>query len=28
MTCTVKCPEDVIKWVPPEGGEGPRYKQL
>jgi electron-transferring-flavoprotein dehydrogenase len=28
MTCTVKCPEDVIQWVPPEGGEGPRYKQL
>jgi electron-transferring-flavoprotein dehydrogenase len=28
MTCTVKCPEDVIKWAPPEGGEGPRYKQL
>jgi electron-transferring-flavoprotein dehydrogenase len=28
MTCTVKCPEDVIRWVPPEGGEGPRYKQL
>lgn len=28
MTCTVKCPQDVIRWVPPEGGEGPRYKQL
>jgi electron-transferring-flavoprotein dehydrogenase len=28
MTCTVKCPEDVIQWLPPEGGEGPRYKQL
>ncbi len=28
MSCTVKCPADVIKWVPPEGGEGPRYKQL
>jgi electron-transferring-flavoprotein dehydrogenase len=28
MTCTVKCPHDVIKWGPPEGGEGPRYKQL
>ena len=28
MSCTVKCPEDVIKWIPPEGGEGPRYKQL
>jgi electron-transferring-flavoprotein dehydrogenase len=28
MTCTVKCPVLNIKWVPPEGGEGPRYKQL
>ncbi len=28
MTCTVKCPEDNIRWVPPEGGEGPRYRQL
>ena len=28
MTCAVKCPEDVISWGPPEGGEGPRYKQL
>jgi hypothetical protein len=28
MTCTVKCPQDVIQWGPPEGGEGPRYKQL
>ncbi len=28
MSCTVKCPADAIKWVPPEGGEGPRYKQL
>ncbi len=28
MTCAVKCPEDVIRWVPPEGGEGPRYKQM
>ncbi len=28
MACSVKCPSDVIKWAPPEGGEGPRYKQL
>jgi electron-transferring-flavoprotein dehydrogenase len=28
MTCTVKCPAMNISWVPPEGGEGPRYKQL
>jgi electron-transferring-flavoprotein dehydrogenase len=28
MTCTVKCPYDNIRWQPPEGGEGPRFKQL
>ena len=28
MTCTVKCPRDNILWVPPEGGEGPRFKQM
>jgi electron-transferring-flavoprotein dehydrogenase len=28
MTCTVKCPPLNIGWVPPEGGEGPHYKQL
>jgi len=28
MTCTVKCPALNIDWVPPEGGEGPHYKQL
>jgi len=28
MTCTVKCPTANIRWVPPEGGEGPHYKQL
>jgi electron-transferring-flavoprotein dehydrogenase len=28
MTCTVKCPTLNIRWVAPEGGEGPRYKQL
>ncbi len=28
MACSVKCPKDAIRWVPPEGGEGPRYKQL
>jgi electron-transferring-flavoprotein dehydrogenase len=28
MTCTVKCPTLNIEWLPPEGGEGPHYKQL
>jgi electron-transferring-flavoprotein dehydrogenase len=28
MTCTVKCPTLNIDLVPPEGGEGPHYKQL
>jgi electron-transferring-flavoprotein dehydrogenase len=28
MTCTVKCPYSNIRWVPPEGGEGPRFKQM
>ena len=28
MTCVVKCPYMNIRWVPPEGGEGPRYKQM
>jgi electron-transferring-flavoprotein dehydrogenase len=28
MTCTVKCPPLNIGWVPPEGAEGPHYKQL
>jgi len=28
MTCTVKCPLDNIRWLPPEGGEGPRFKQM
>ena len=28
MTCTVKCPALNIEWLPPEGGEGPHYKQL
>lgn len=28
MTCTVKCPTLNISWTPPEGGEGPHYKQL
>jgi electron-transferring-flavoprotein dehydrogenase len=28
MSCTVKCPYDNIRWVPPEGGEGPRYRQM
>lgn len=28
MTCAVKCPEQNIRWLPPEGGEGPRFKLL
>ena len=28
MTCAVKCPYANIRWLPPEGGEGPRYKQM
>jgi electron-transferring-flavoprotein dehydrogenase len=28
MTCAVKCPLENIRWLPPEGGEGPRFKQL
>jgi electron-transferring-flavoprotein dehydrogenase len=28
MTCTVKCPYANITWVPPEGGEGPRFKLM
>ncbi|MEI7744930.1 MAG: electron-transfer flavoprotein:ubiquinone oxidoreductase [Chloroflexota bacterium] len=28
MTCAVKCPEENILWQPPEGGEGPRFKQM
>ncbi len=28
MTCTVKCPYANITWLPPEGGEGPRFKLM
>ncbi len=28
MTCAVKCPFENIRWLPPEGGEGPRFKQM
>ena len=28
MTCAVKCPYVNIRWLPPEGGEGPRFKQM
>ena len=28
MTCAVKCPLENIRWLPPEGGEGPRFKQM
>ncbi len=27
-SCQVKCPFENILWTPPEGGEGPRYKQM
>lgn len=27
-TCSVKCPQKVISWTVPEGGEGPRYKNM
>ncbi len=28
MTCAVKCPLDNIRWLPPEGGEGPRFARM
>jgi electron-transferring-flavoprotein dehydrogenase len=28
MSCAVKCPLENIRWLPPEGGEGPRFKQM
>jgi electron-transferring-flavoprotein dehydrogenase len=28
MTCAVKCPLENIRWLPPEGGEGPRFSQM
>jgi electron-transferring-flavoprotein dehydrogenase len=28
MTCAVKCPYANIRWLPPEGGEGPRFKYM
>lgn len=27
-TCQIKCPYDNIRWTVPEGGGGPRYKQM
>ena len=27
-TCAIKCPLANIRWTPPEGGEGPRYKMM
>jgi electron-transferring-flavoprotein dehydrogenase len=27
-TCAVKCPYQNVRWTPPEGGEGPRFKQM
>jgi electron-transferring-flavoprotein dehydrogenase len=28
QTCRIKCPHQVIQWCVPEGGDGPRYKQM
>jgi electron-transferring-flavoprotein dehydrogenase len=28
QTCRVKCPEQIIRWAVPEGGDGPRYKGM
>ena len=28
QTCRAKCPEQVIQWHVPEGGEGPKYKVM
>ncbi|MFC1893399.1 4Fe-4S dicluster domain-containing protein [Chloroflexota bacterium] len=28
QTCRFKCPHQVIQWHVPEGGDGPRYKQM
>jgi electron-transferring-flavoprotein dehydrogenase len=28
MTCAVKCPKANIRWLPPEGAQGPRFKQM
>jgi len=28
QTCRAKCPEQVIRWHVPEGGEGPKYKVM
>ena len=28
QTCRLKCPNQVIKWEIPEGGDGPRYKLM
>ena len=28
QTCRIKCPNQTIRWVVPEGGDGPRYKLL
>ena len=27
-SCEVKCPMQNIRWTPPEGGEGPRFKRM
>jgi len=27
-TCAVKCPYQNVRWTPPDGGEGPRFRQM
>jgi electron-transferring-flavoprotein dehydrogenase len=27
-TCAIKCPFKNITWTPPEGGQGPRYRDM
>ncbi|MBI4283899.1 MAG: 4Fe-4S dicluster domain-containing protein [Chloroflexi bacterium] len=28
QTCRIKCPNQIIQWTVPEGGDGPRYKLM
>lgn len=28
QTCDIKCPYNNIRWVPPEGGQGPNYTEM
>ncbi|QCK80837.1 hypothetical protein E4K08_25970 [Raoultella ornithinolytica] len=27
-TCDIKDPEQTLRWMPPEGGSGPRYQEM